>query len=535
MKRALLLVAICLATSLALCGCNSSNTSPSGKSSSQAPSSETSSPSGHSETEATVYVSGTSFAPATEMAINDFIAAYGKDAATWDDSAYVVSDFDNTIAIFDIANQCNVYQLQTMAFALDPSGLRAALAAGIDEGADDNELWIDDIITASTFLWDEYGPFTVAGLDEQTQASVQADPQWMEFASKMKALYGHVEDSIDDPTACAWVLNWYSGMTEDELYDLFKRSCETYRDTDTEQVTWASPAEIESRLGVVSCEFPLGVSVTEDIKAMLSAYSDNGIDVWICSASHVDGVRAAVDVYGLDGSVFGVIGMTQKAEGGVYVPAYDWETGYSWLCKGGGEWEKTDYATRALSSREGKVEAIENALVPLYGCGPLAGFMDSSGDFNFCTEFDSLKMVICFNRANRKITEGAGLVAAVAAYQQERLNYDLATANAAGDTYYLLQGRDENGKRTLRPSNDTIRLGQAEPQLFANEENEALLAYVEDKSLSTAEVFDTFAVSCDANDPKNVLGISYGYLDEYDGYHSHGGAASAQEALPAAA
>ena len=505
----------------------------------QASSSNASSSAASTQTQSSVstgaYLSGTSFSPATETAINDFIATYGKDAPGWDDCTYVVSDFDNTIAIFDITYQCNAYQLQTMAFACNPQALRVALAASLDESADDNSLWLDDIIAAYGYLWETYGPFTPAGLDEQAQKTVQADPQWMEFAAKMKAFYNHVEETLDDPTACAWVLYWYSGMTEDEVYELFKRSCETYRDADTKSVTWTSPESIDSKLGSVSCEITLGASVTDDVKAMLKAYSDNGIKVWVCSASHADGVRAAVDVYGLDDRIYGIIGMTQQAYNGIYVPAYDWETGYAWLNKGGGAWEKTDSAIRALPSREGKVQAVENALVPMYGCGPLAGFMDASGDFNFCTEFDSLKMVICYNRANRKVTEGAGLVAAVAVYQQDTLGYDLAAANAAGDTYYLLQGRDENGKRTLRPSNETVRLGQTGPKLFANEDNDALLAYLVDNGLTTADAFDTFAVYCEAGNPANVLGITYGYLEEYDGYHTHTGTAAGQNELPLAA
>lgn len=499
--------------------------------SAQAPSDNSPSSQQQSASSTNAFISDTSFAPETETAINDFIAAYGKSSPDWNGDAYVVSDFDNTTATFDITYQCNVYQLQTMAFALDPSGLRAALAAGLDEEADENTSWLDDIETAYRYLWETYGPFTPSGLDEQDQAAIQADAQWMEFATKMKAFYNHVEETVDDPTACEWVLHWYSGMTEDEVYDLFKRSCDTYDDIDTELVTWTSPESIKSRIGTVSCEFPIGVSVTDDVKAMLKAFSENGIDVWICSASHVDGVRAAVDVYGLGEYVHGVIGMTQKAEGGTYVPAYDWDTGYTWVMREDGTWRKTDDAICALPSREGKVQAVENALVPIYGCGPLAGFMDASGDFNFCTELDSMKMVICYNRADRKITDGAGLVGIVAVYQQESLGYDLAGANAAGDTYYLLQGRDENGKRTLRPSSETMKLGQAEPKLFANADNDTLLAYLKANNLTTAEVFDTFAVCCEAKDSRNVLGITYGYLEQYDGYHSHNGRAGEEDAL----
>ena len=169
---------------------------------------------------------------------------------------------------------------------------------------------------------------------------------------------------------------------------------------------------------------------------------------------------------------------------------------------------------------EGKVTAIENALVPLYGCGPLAGFMDSSGDFTFCTEFDSMKFVICYNRANRKITEGAGLIAVLAVYQQETLGYDLAAANAAGDTYYVLQGRNENGLRTMRPSNETIRLGEKEAKLFANEDNKELLKYAVEHNMTAAEFLNTFAIATAADDPGNQLGLAYGHLKTYRGYHS---------------
>lgn len=127
----------------------------------------------------------------------------------------------------------------------------------------------------------------------------------------------------------------------------------------------------------------------------------------LCSASHVDGVRGAIDAYDLSNYITGVIGMTQKKINGKFVPAYDYETGRPYIRKNDGSWEKVNTPIKALPSREGKVTAIKNALLPRYhDKQPLAGFMDASGDFNFCTEFNDMKMVICYNRANRKITEG---------------------------------------------------------------------------------------------------------------------------------
>lgn len=53
--------------------------------------------------------------------------------------------------------------------------------------------------------------------------------------------------------------------------------------------------------------------------------------------------------------------------------------------------------------------------------------------------------------------------------------------------------------------------------------------------MTTADAFNTFAVRCEATDPNNVLGVTYGYLAEYDGYHSHSGKAGAETRLPLAA
>ena len=460
------------------------------------------------------------FSDQTRQAVADFVAMYGKDSPDYRGDAYVVSDFDNTTSVFDITYQSIVCQIERMAFAMDAAALETALAVGLDLNADQNADWIADIVTAYSRLWDTYGPFTAAGADDETMKAMQADPWWQEFAAKLRAFLYHVEDTTPEEINYAWVLYWFSGMTPNEVYDLFYRSCSENETVESEWITWTSPKEIESLLGVIECAFQKGISVAQDVKDMLKAFHDGGIDVWIGSASHLDGVRAAVDAFGLSEWVTGVIGMTQTLENGVYLPSYDYENGYAWENLGGGQWQPSAYRIQALPGMEGKVTAVEYALVPRYGCGPLAGFMDSSGDFNFCTEFESMKFVICYNRANRKITEGAGLIAVLAVYQQETLGYDLAAANAAGDTYYVLQGRNENGLRTMRPSNETIRLGEKKAQLFANEDNEALLEYIRDHSMTTADVLNTFALATAADDPGNPLGLAFGHLETYRGYHS---------------
>ena len=447
-------------------------------------------------------------------AIKDFVKAYGKDSPNYSNSAYIVSDFDNTTSIFDITYQCSVYQIQTMAFKMTPDEFRVALNKYVNDAT--STKYINDIINAYTHLIATYGEFSPSGIDESRLNELHQDVYWKEFSTKLKSYFLYVETIIDDPSACAWIMYWYTNMTEDEVYNLFLRSCLKYKDEDTTEVTWISPSSIDSEMGVVSCTFLLGCSVTQSVKNMLTYYYENGIATWICSASHVDGVRAAVDAFGLSNCITGVIGMTQKLENGKFLPEYDYVTGYPYYNKNG-TWEKATTPIKALPSREGKVDAIKNFLVPTYNAYPLAGFMDASGDFNFCTEFKSMKLAICYNRADRKITDGAGLVA-VAAMHQRNQKENLASANEKGDTYYILQGRDENNKRALRESVGTLKFGSSEEKIFANDKNAVLLKYLSDNNLSLETFFNTFVIKTNAAD--SCIGYDYGYLDNYAGYHS---------------
>ena len=165
------------------------------------------------------------FSEQTRQAVSDFVAMYGKDSPDYRGNAYVVSDFDNTTSVFDITYQSVVCQIERMAFAMDAAAMETALSANLDLNADQNADWVADIVTAYSHLWDAYGPFTAAGLDAETMKTVQADPWWQEFAAKLRAFLYHVEDTTPEEINYAWVLYWFSGMTPNEVYDLFYRSC----------------------------------------------------------------------------------------------------------------------------------------------------------------------------------------------------------------------------------------------------------------------------------------------------------------------
>ena len=459
--------------------------------------------------------------PYVEQAINDFIATYGGT-----ENAYVVFDFDNTTSIFDVEEQLAVYQLQVMAFAFTPEEIEEILFTELgDHDEDRTDLgygngsyadWVADIAAAYEYLYTTYGPFTAAGLDAEAQATIQADPQWAEFATKMRAMYDLVYDAESPAVAYPWVLYWFTGMTEQEVYDLAYASHSYYGAVETSTVEWTTAGE-GTKVGAVSYEWTSGTGVSEQMKWLYKSLDEAGIDVWVCSASAIDPIRAAVDAFGLHDYVTGVIAMARVLEDGKYVNAYDYETGYGYMVVDG-EWVKDELALGAQTQGFGKVTAVNNAIMPKYnGEGPLACFMDSTGDWNFCTEYADTKLVINFNRANRKVTDGGGISTVIALYQRDYLGYtDLATANAAGDTYYVLQGRQENGLRGFLASDYTLRLGKDALLLTRSEDHMAMLNYMIENELTTEEAINLFTVKTSADEA--VIGIKHGCVSEYNGY-----------------
>lgn len=498
---------LCLVMILATCGCGGSNTK-----------------SNH------LRLQRNDWSDDVKTAINDLLAAHGADSDNYAEDTYAVFDFDNTSSIFDIEEQLCIYQIETMTFAIEPKDLPTVLLTDLsDKDADLSEYElikgsyqniIDDITNAYSYLWENYGPFTPKGLDESKQAEIQKEDQWKEFGTKLRLLYELVYDVESSSVAYPWVLYWFTGMTEQEVYDLAYKSHSKYSKLTTSEVTWTSPESIKSNIGSVSYTWTSGFGVTENIKELWKTLQDNGIDVWVCSASCTGAVRAAIDVLGLHDYCTGMLGMTTKKDAnGKYVTSYDYETGCGFYADEDGKWTQMTRPIKAQTFGEGKVQSISNAIAPEYkNHGPIAGFMDSTGDFNFCTEFKTLKLVCCFNRASRKVTDGGGLVAEMAMYEKNILKYDFETAEKNEDTLYVLQGRDENGMRSFRNSNSTLRYGSTEEKLFANEDNVAQLEYIINNNMTVADAFKTFAINTPAE--KSPLKIKTGFFESYAGYHT---------------
>ena len=257
------------------------------------------------EDEKTKEIELDSWSPVVRNGINDVMNKYGRFSKNYDESIYAVFDFDNTCSIFDVEEQLAVYQLQRMAFSEDMTAdkLAEVLATGLGDldakrgreysqkNASYND-WINDITSAYGDLLGEFGPFTPQGLDDSTAEQIQRTKSWKEFSAKMRAMYDLVYDSESAEVAYPWVLYWFTGFTEDEVYSLAKASHEHFKEEESDYVTWKSPG-MKSKTGVVECEWTEGVQVPDNIRELMSAMKHNGIKVFICSASSIDVVKAA--------------------------------------------------------------------------------------------------------------------------------------------------------------------------------------------------------------------------------------------------
>lgn len=451
-----------------------------------------------------VHLEHRDWAPDVKAALNDFMDAYGHSGG------YAVFDFDNTSCIFDIEENQMYYQLENMCFEMSPGRLVEVISTDLTGSLYDD--CVADINAAYGHLYSEYGPFSYRGIEGEALSRLRSDPMWEEFASKMCGLYSLIYRNASPTVAYNWTKYWCTGMTDEEVDDLSFRSHTACSSMETREGLWSGSAEIESRLGPREYHYMQGFRIPENTRELWNALMENGIDVWVCSASGMRQVLAAIDMFGLHDCCRGVLAMTiAKDSEGRYTNAYDYSGGCGFLALPGGGWKEDSYVMNAQTCGPGKVKAIINAIAPRYGGrGPIACFMDSTGDFNFCTEFQSTKLVVCFNRGIMGIRDGGGLIGETAIYERDVLGYDLRKAVGAGDIFYVLQGRNDNGMRSLRPSNATLCLGASEERLFAGEENYMQFEYMKENRMTVKEILEKFSIRT----------ADYGFLESYDGYRS---------------
>jgi phosphoserine phosphatase len=377
--------------------------------------------------------------------LNQLMVDHGRGGRYWDEArpGYVVLDWDNTTAVFDVEEAVLRFQATNLRFKLTPDQLRGIL---------------HDSVNGVTRLSGSYGSILLADLHADIVADyallyaahsglggtlplevVQAMPPFPDFVARLLFLYdGYCGTSgIGPDYGFPWVTFLLAGYTTAEVKALAEQAIAHELGSELARVTVRSPSGFPSRSGEVQVSFHAGLRVIPEMQDLIHTFRANGVDVFIVSASF----KPVVEAFGAPGG-FGygvpaanVIAMELPTDAnGILLAEY----------KPG--WVKT--------YRQGKVEAIDLAIKGALGkdWDPIFAAGDSDGDYEMLTGFPGMKLSLVWNRV-----KGGDI---------GRLSRQAVAEQDAAAPRFILQGRNENAGVAL-PRQESILLGETEPRLLA--------------------------------------------------------------------
>jgi phosphoserine phosphatase len=363
------------------------------------------------------------WAPNTYKSMQKLIDENGVKSPNYNSSKkpYVVFDWDNTAIMNDTEEALYQYQIENLAFKLTPDEMGALVAKNVPAGAflkDYNnaagqpvtlEALVADIVSSYKFIYENYIGFK--GL--MSLEDIKKTDEYQDFRAKMWYAYEAIGDTYGTKVSYTWVLFFFKNMTTDEVEALAEKSNDYALGQAISRAKWVSPASLPGKAGVVGVSRWTGLRLTEEIADLMHTFRDNGIDVYVCTASLEDvvGVFASNPKYGYKLPRANVIGMRLEKVNDVYQDTY-----------------KKDYPQTAEG---GKTVVLKMLLADKKGYDPIFIAGDSNGDWNMMVDFKGIKRILVVNRLRSGKKIGA-------------LSVEAAATIGKPDARVLLQGRNEN-------------------------------------------------------------------------------------------
>jgi len=388
------------------------------------------------------------------LIINRLINDYGIGGKyyTKHNAPYVVLDWDQTCAHFDVEEAVMRYQLFNLRYKLTKVQFKDLLKDNINgvtqlgenfgkvSLADINQ----DLINDYNFLYDNFLfgsslPDVYRGTSNLlTIEQIQATDQYKDFIVKIPFLYdGYcATPGIGEDYGYPWVLFLFAGHTTAEVKAMAKEAIDYELSNKLSKQTILSPAGFITKTGILSYSYKSGLRVFPEMQNLISTFNGHRIDVFIVSASYkpVVEVFSGIGTFGYNIPSENVIAMELAISAdGKILPEYK------------ADWVKT--------FRQGKVDAINRKIKiglrknrdPIFSAG------DSDGDYEMLTCFPGTILALVLNRVK------GGDIGSLCKQAVDEANR----------TYprYILQGRNENTGLFI-PFSESILLGKTEPQLL---------------------------------------------------------------------
>ena len=384
------------------------------------------------------------WAPNTYKSMQKLIDDYGVKSPNYNASKkpYVVFDWDNTCIMNDTEEALYQYQIENLAFKLTPAEIGDLVKKNVPKdpflkdynnaaGQSVNvDAVADDIVSSYTYLYNNY--IGLNGL--MSLADIKKTAEYEDFRAKMYYAYEAIGDTFGTKVSYTWVLFFFKNMSTDEVMALAEKSNDYNLGQAIGKAKWTSPASLPGKAGVVGVTHNTGLRLHEEIVDLMHTFRDNGIDVYICSASLEDvvAVFATNPKYGYRVPRANVIGMRLTKVNDVTQDTYMKD--YPQTAEGG----KTIVIKSLLANKKGD---------PLFIAG------DSNGDWNMMVDFPGIKRVLIVNRLRSGKKIGA-------------LSADAAATIGKPNAKHLLQGRNEN-TGLFMPSEYMLKFGKDTPALIA--------------------------------------------------------------------
>ena len=383
------------------------------------------------------------WAPDTRARLQKLIDDNGIKSSNYDSNKkpYAVFDWDQTCIFNDTQESMFRYMINNLEFKATPEEFSVLIRKNIPKdnfSADYNNkngepVNIDkigaDLDSDYKFLYDNYINGKKMSLDD-----IRNTDQFKDFQAKYAYLYEAIGSTFSADISYPWVLYSFTGMTPEEVGAIAEKANDYALGREIATYTLTSPETMPGQAGVISLDgYKDGLRVEPEMADLINVLMANGIDVYICSASHQNVVEtfASLPKYTYNIPKENVIAMRTKVVNGKLTPEYE------------DNWPQTQ--------QQGKTEAIKLALVSKYGYGPVFVAGDSQGDYYMATDFPETQLTLIINRLR---TDDFAKLSLMAVEQKGKL-----------DSRYVMQGRDEN-KGEFRVEESTIKMGTQEPKLL---------------------------------------------------------------------
>jgi phosphoserine phosphatase len=372
--------------------------------------------------------------------LEKLIAENGKRSPAYDAKkrSYVVCDWDNTSAFGDAAETLAYYMLDNLLFPWSMNDFRKVVRLNVPQGPskilkkDGRSVLFDDLIEDLVenyaYIYSNYRG--LAG--KMSLEEVKASEEYRDFAAKLYLMIGALDMTCGTSLADQWMGQLMSGMTRERLTMLSEQSIRKNLGGELRKIKLTGSDKLDRRCTGVPLTTFQGLRIYPDMGNLYQALMNNGIDVYIVSASPEDIIVpiATRKEYGYGIPRGHIFGAKYAEVNGIVQPDL--------------------WGERKMTWGPGKVDLIRTQFIAVKNYPPILVCGDSDGDYNMLSGFPETQLGLIVNRLKK------GNIGTLCEQAHRQRN--------DSKPRYILQGIDEN-TGLFNADEATVKLGTTEKYL----------------------------------------------------------------------